>query len=65
MKIVDSGADRTGLRHLLNRIEGRFDAQVERVDRLQEAVVSLSGSVDVLARLLGVLANEVKREEGL
>ncbi len=45
-------------------MEALLSSQVERVDRLQEAVVSLSGSVDVLARLLGVLANE-RKEEGL
>ena len=47
-------------------LEILLNCQVERVDRLQEAVVSLSGSVDVLARLLGVLANErAETGEGL
>ena len=47
-------------------LEILLNCQVERVDRLQEAVVSLSGSVDVLARLLGVLANErAETVEGL
>lgn len=54
------------LRAAVSGLEALLGCQVERVDRLQEAVVSLSGSVDVLARLLGVLANErAETVEGL
>jgi len=53
------------LQAAVSGLEALLSCQVERVDRLQEAVVSLSGSVDVLARLLGVLANERAEKEAL
>ena len=65
MKIVDEGVDRTGLRGLLNRMEQRLEVTECNVDGLAEAVVSLSESLDSIARSLAVLAGEQQKEVAL